>query len=324
MDLSIIIPIYNVEKYLQKCVDSLFCQDLPKEEYEVILVNDGSPDKCGEIADEYAAKYSNIRVIHQENRGLSVARNTGLAAATGEYIQFVDADDFLEPNILRTLIKQIKENDLEVLRINYQNVNENYEVFEPNKQPKLFSNFDETVCDGITFLNERLGFACYAVQFIIKRDLLRNCFFKPDIYFEDTEWAPRMLSKASKVASTDLICYNYLTRQGSITKATTEEKKRKLVKDRIALIESLLLQSNRKNDKRWYNGMIANIVIPLLSDIAGYNAKQRNIIISSLKEKRIFPLSSFHCSKSGRRKLIFINISPKIYCSVMHIIRASR
>ena len=96
---SIIVPIYRVEKYLSQCVDSLLCQTL--EEIEIILVDDGSPDNCGRIADEYARQDSRVKVIHQENAGLSAARNTGIRAATGEYIGFVDSDDWAGPEMFR-------------------------------------------------------------------------------------------------------------------------------------------------------------------------------------------------------------------------------
>lgn len=130
MLLSIIVPIYKVEPYLRKCVDSLLVQDLSPEEYEIILVDDGSPDDCGKIADEYAARFSNVRGIHQENGGLSVARNTGIMTAQGKYIQFVDSDDYLEPDVLGSLVGRAERDDLDVLRFNYRNVNERYEEYE--------------------------------------------------------------------------------------------------------------------------------------------------------------------------------------------------
>ena len=92
--LSIIVPIYGVEQYLCKCVDSLLAQDLPASDYEIILVDDESPDACPQICDEYAKEHANIRVIHQTNAGLSAARNAGLKVAKGEYVCFVDSDDY--------------------------------------------------------------------------------------------------------------------------------------------------------------------------------------------------------------------------------------
>ena len=128
MKLSIIVPIYNVAPYLRKCVDSLLVQDI--SDSEIILVDDGSTDDSGWIADELVnafrlsplASRLLLRVIHQSNAGLSAARNTGIAAATGNYIMFVDSDDYLQPNVLGTLMEQVEREHLDVLRFRYQNV----------------------------------------------------------------------------------------------------------------------------------------------------------------------------------------------------------
>ena len=121
MQLSIIVPVYNVADYLAKCLDSLLAQDLPQNEYEIIVVNDGSTDNSGEIAQQYADKYANITLINQGNQGLSGARNTGIKCAKGDYIQFVDSDDYLEENVLGGLLKQVEKDNLDVLRFKYQN-----------------------------------------------------------------------------------------------------------------------------------------------------------------------------------------------------------
>ena len=210
LKLSIVVPIYKVEQYLHKCIDSLLDQDLPPDEYEIVLVDDGSPDKCAEICEEYAARFAHVKVIHRENGGLSAARNSGMAIAQGRYIQFVDSDDYLEPNVLKTLVDNMIADRLDVLRFNYQNVNENYEIFEPNKTNKPFVDYLDKPCDGLDFLSERLGFGCYVWQFMIRRELLEGCMFQEGIYFEDTEWTPRLLLKAKKVNSTDMMTYNYL------------------------------------------------------------------------------------------------------------------
>ena len=118
--LSFIVPVYNVSPYLRKCVDSLLMQDC--EDNEIILVDDGSTDDSGTICDELAAAYENIRVIHQQNGGLSAARNAGLKAAEGEYICFVDSDDYWEENVLGGLMEQVEREKLDVLRFDYQNV----------------------------------------------------------------------------------------------------------------------------------------------------------------------------------------------------------
>lgn len=317
--LSIIVPIYKVEPYLRKCVDSLLAQDLSSEEYEIILVDDGSPDDCGKIADEYAAKFGNIRTIHQENGGLSVARNTGIFAAQGKYIQLVDSDDYLEPNVLGFLVERAERDDLDVLRFNYRNVNERYEEFWPNKTPKQTWGYEESVVDGAVFLNERLGYACYAVQFLIKTGIVKDCLFKPNIYFEDVEWTPRMLLRAKRVTSTKEVVYNYLVREGSITKVQTEEKKRRIVEDKMALVASMRQQMKMVNDTRWYEGMISGTVISILGCVVKDFYAERNAYVGRLKQAGVFPLSDYHLNKGALRKRKLINISPRLYCWILKL-----
>ena len=318
LKLSIIVPVYLVEAYLRKCVESLLAQDLSIEDYEIILVDDGSPDGCPAICDGYAKQQRNIKVIHQANRGLSTARNTGIEAAEGEYIQFVDSDDYLEPNVLKTLIEQMDSDNLDVLRFNYHNVNERYVVFEPYKVNKLYVDYSETVCNGETFLTERLGFGCYAWQFLLRASLLNNCRFKEGIYFEDTEWTPRMLLKAGRVASSSLMVYNYLMRSGSITQSSDVIKKRKVLEDRLGLIDSLKTQMVDIADKRWFEGMIATTALTALGDISIYFWKERDIYIRRLKRTEIFPLSSYHSTPSAGRKIRLANISPSLLCMMLH------
>lgn len=319
--LSIIVPVYNVSKYLAKCLDSLICQDLKLEEYEIIVVNDGSTDNSEEISRQYEEKYSNIKVVCQENQGLSGARNTGVKIALGKYIQFVDSDDYLEPNVLRTLVDKMETNNLEVLRFNYQNVNENYEVYEPYKEHKPYVDYRDEVCDGLTFLTERLGYACYAVQFLIKSELLKKegNTFKSGIYFEDTEWTPRILTQAKRVTSTDLMVYNYLLRQGSITNSVSIEKKRKVLEDKMQLVSSLKQQMLDKADKRWYEGMISATVISIMGCIVADFYKEKNKHLKRLNDLDVYPLSYYHASKLAARKIKFINFSPRMFCWLLHL-----
>ena len=175
--LSFIVPVYNVAPYLRKCVDSLINQDY--DSYEIILVDDGSTDNSGTICDEYASpSFINsltrsvvIKVIHQKNGGLSAARNTGIEAAKGEYIMFVDSDDYIEPNVLGSLMLQIEQQELDVLRFDFQNVNEQHEIYLPDKYPHQIDTRVDYVL-GEEYLNSRIGYGCYAWQFIIRREIV--------------------------------------------------------------------------------------------------------------------------------------------------------
>ena len=110
---SIVVPIYNVEKYLHECVDSILTQTFT--DFELILVNDGSQDNSGAICDEYVSKDKRIKVIHQVNQGVSVARNNGIKCATGRLIGFVDADDYIAPDMFKGMVNYLEANDLDVV-----------------------------------------------------------------------------------------------------------------------------------------------------------------------------------------------------------------
>lgn len=319
--LSIIVPVYNVAAYLRKCVDSLLNQSLSTSDYEIILVDDGSSDGSGSIADEYASRFNNVRVLHQENRGLSGARNAGILHAEGNYVQFVDSDDYLEPDVLPKLIQRMDDDDLDVLRFNYRNVNENGEEVNPNKQYRPFVDYSSTVCSGIDFLVNRLGSACYACQFIIKRRLLDRCLFMEGIYYEDTEWTPRMLVIAGRASSANAICYNYLIRQGSITKITDITKKKKSIEDRLTIIKLYYGQMEKISDISWHKCMISDMVLGVLSKVSVDFYHEREDYINQLKALGVFPLSYKKSTTSGFRKKLLINISPLLFCSLL---KASR
>lgn len=320
MILSIIVPVYNVEAYLEKCVDSLLNQDLSPAEYEIILVNDGSTDSGGRICDRYAGEQDNIRVIHQTNRGLSAARNTGISAAKGRYIQFVDSDDYLNPNVLRGIVYQMETQKLDILRINYQNVNSQGKVFEPNKYSKPFVDYSEEVCDGLTFLNERLGYACYAVQFVIKASILKQegNSFKEGIYFEDVEWAPRILLQAQRVASSPAMVYNYLYRRNSITRDVNQHKKKKAVEDKLTLVESMKKLGQTTSDSRWFNGMISQTILSIIQEISCSFYSEKEKYIDAIKKLRVFPLSTYQATPQAAHKIRLANLSPKLLVLVYH------
>lgn len=315
--LSFVVPVYNVAPYLRKCVASLLDQNIPKEQYEIILVDDGSTDSCPEICDEYDRMFNNIHTIHQKNSGLSAARNTGIQAAQGEYICFLDSDDYWQPEVLDGLITQIDRDNLDVLRFRFQNVNENYEVFEPYKHDHSKDNdYSEVPTDGVSFLNSRMGTQCYASMFILRHELLNDCIFTPGIYFEDTDWTPRMLSKAKRVASTKTIVYNYLMRAGSITNAVEYCKKKKVLDDKIHLIASLqqqaidLRKSGRYN--RWYRDMISDTVVSIIGMLSVDFYADKDLYLLKLKELDVYPI----VSKSLKARLI--NLSPTFAVNLLH------
>lgn len=332
--LSIIVPIYGVEQYLRKCVDSLLSQDI--DNYEIILVDDGGTDGCPAICDDYVRRLENgdwklenvqIRVIHRGNGGLSAARNSGLEVAQGEYIMFVDSDDYVERNVLKGLLTQVERDNLDILRYRLQYVNPQYEVYNPYKtDPFKGNDYSEEPTDGITFLNTRMSTACYAWAFIIKRDLIvdsrkskvdrQDCLFTPGIYFEDTDWTPRMLVRAKRVASTKTVVYNYLQREGSITNAVNRSKQQKVLDDKMRLVKTMQRQSQelqaQGKDNRWFKKMISDTVISIIGILGVQFYQERTTYLAQLQQMRVYPI----VSKSLKARVI--NISPSLFIKLIH------
>lgn len=320
--LSFIVPVYNVEQYLRKCIDSLLAQDIPSSEYEIILVDDGSPDKCPQICDEYAAAHKNVQVIHQKNGGLSAARNTGIEVAKGGYICFVDSDDFWEENALGGIMLQIEREQLDVLRFDYQNVrigvDGQYEVFYPYKNHHTVDRREDVV-DGIAYLNERMGYNCYAIQFIVRREIAP--LFADGIHFEDVDWLPRMMLKAKKVKGTSKIVYNYCAREGSITQEKDDVTKRhRNVNDALIVIERLKPLYDSNPNCYWIYNMVSFTTMAILNTVSRYFYKQRTDYIKKLQKIGVFPLSVDDIGGSYMFKARLCNFSPYVGITYLHII----
>ena len=327
-EVSVIVPVYKVEPYLHQCVDSILAQTFT--DFELILVDDGSPDNCGAICDEYAAQDRRVRVIHLDNGGQGRARNIGMDQATGKYIIFLDSDDYWQHNVLAGLMEQSERDKLDVLRIKYQNVrikNEGvnelkneweYEVFNPYKRDyRLDNDYSEVPTDGVSFLNSRMNTQCYAVMFIIKRDLLEGCLFTEEIFFEDTDWTPRMLARANRVASTATIVYNYLVRIGSISRAVSREKQQKVLDDKIRLVREMqrqaeaLRQSGRYD--KWYHRMIADTVVSIIGMLSDGFYTDKHDYLKQLEAANIYPITNTSL------KARLVNLSPRLAVELLHL-----
>ena len=261
-----------------------------------------------------------MRVIHQENAGLSAARNTGIVVAQGEYIMFVDSDDYLQPNVLRTLIEQIECDNLDVLRFRYQNVRESGEAFAPYKDMTNYNDYSANPTDGLTFLNERMGNQCYAVQFIIHREIVLKELFTHGIYFEDTDWTPRMLLRTKRVASSELMVYNYLWREGSITLSQEDiHKQRKQLNDKINLLRKLNEWGYQVADRRWFDGMISALMVNIVGIIASRFYAERKKYMRQIKSMHLLPLSSYHIALRAQRKVKLINLSIDLAIWILYL-----
>ena len=180
MILSLIIPIYNVEAYIHKCIDSISQQNC--KDIEIILVNDGSPDKCPSICDEYTNNNKNITVIHQTNGGLSNARNSGLSKAKGDYIWFIDSDDWIHEKAIAIILDELKQEEVEILGFSGIDFFEKVNRFE---EPNQLMTIETTNGNNYLKINGQLNPTAW--NYIYKASFLKNnkLTFKERLIHED-------------------------------------------------------------------------------------------------------------------------------------------
>ena len=217
MKLSIVIPLYNKEEYIDRCLKSLLAHELLPNEYEIIIVDDGSKDSGAQIASTYARRHENIQFFSQENSGPSVARNKGLDASKGDYIYFLDADDFLAPNVLNSLLKIAEQNKLEILEFDTKEVKDGS---VPDSLSHNLEDLDIHVMDGISYIAE-FGFRNEAWRYIIHKNLLSDTgirFIEGTLY-EDVIFTASLFLKAKRIAKVDLDVHRYVTVENSIVRS---------------------------------------------------------------------------------------------------------
>lgn len=220
MKLSIIIPVHNVEPYVEKCLRSCTDQDIPLSDYEIIIVNDGSQDNSLAIVNRVSKEFSNIIVLSQKNAGLSTARNNGLSIATGEYVWFIDSDDRIKSNCLGRILNTIIKNQCDGLRILAVNI-----ISGREKSRYNLSKLTENVYSGIDLLKSKFWEPC--VPFTIYRReflIINNLKFVEGIFHEDTEFSPRAYFFAKKIAVLSEIFYYVNFNPNSITRSVNNKR----------------------------------------------------------------------------------------------------
>lgn len=243
--LSIIIPVYNVEDYLPKCIESVINQTYPN--IEIILVNDGSTDGSGIICEAYSKDNSKIQVIHKANGGLSSARNVGLDAVNGKYIAFVDSDDWLDVDMYKTLIELLEVNNADIAACGFKEVFSDKTISHSDTGMVTLLNREDAINSLVSDENS-VRFEVWNKVF--KKELIGNLRFKDRQIFEDVYFDRNIFLKLSKVVYIDKPFYNYLKTRDGNTNSHFNEDKLKVFKefdDFIAdLRNNLLLESSKR------------------------------------------------------------------------------
>lgn len=297
---SIIVPVYKVESYIKRCVQSLLNQTF--HDVEIILVDDGSPDQCPMMCDEFAKEDARIKVIHKKNGGLSDARNVGIEAATGEYIIFVDSDDFISPSACEEL-SHYAHNSYDILIA--------AAVVEGAKLDLSHISAQQGAMSGPAYLKRAFSeqkAAMAAWLNIYKRDFLNNynIRFKCGILHEDEEFTPRALLKAKSVIVTGVSFYHYIVREDSIT---TQKDKRKNLMDFYSTCCELEPVFRAVEDIELRDCLLDSLARKYMSLYYSSNAFRygksyyhRGLVLRNAKKARTRCKATLYC------------ISPRIYC----------
>lgn len=209
--ISIIVPVYNVEKYLNKCLDSILAQTF--EDYELLLIDDGSSDKSGNICDEYEKKDKRVKVFHKENGGLSSARNAGIDAACGEYIGFIDSDDYIDNDMFEQLYNDVTKNDADVAVCGIYNCYRNVVRLECSRN--IYKIVDNE--EALRLVLESKIVSVHACNKLFKKECFVEDRFPVGMTSEDAYTIPELLSKCQKIVINTTAKYYYVHRSNSIT-----------------------------------------------------------------------------------------------------------
>jgi len=219
--ISIVVPVYGVEKYLRRCVDSLLSQTY--EHVEIILVDDGSKDRCPAICDEYAGKDERVRVIHQENAGLSGARNAGIDAAGGEYLAFVDSDDYVAPDFIESLYQLIEDTGCAIAQCRFAYVQGEALAEEKSQSFRIYRG--ECLMEQLYGAEEEATYFVVAWNKLYKRELFGEIRYPLGRIHEDEATTYLLFHEGRKLAFLDRALYGYYTENtGSITASFSKKR----------------------------------------------------------------------------------------------------
>ena len=311
MKFSVIVPVYNVEKYLPKCIESIINQT--NQDFELLLVNDGTKDNSQNIIDDYVKKYpTKIKSFIKENGGLSDARNYGVDRASGEYIVFVDSDDYINDKLLEALNEHISNYTfVDVIGYNFVNMNEAYEKLNVTTRPKKENLSGENAIIelvlGKQYFEPAWSFA-YRTEYWKKN----NFKYIKGLYHEDFALTPIVILKAAKVSFIDFDGYFYINTQNSITRNVNTQKERKLAEDLLKgydyLSSELEKTSTNEYAKSLFMSYIANSLIYRLENLS---SSLKNWYRKELRKRNVAKYIINNTFKRKIRKLL-IRIKNRI------------
>lgn len=316
--ISIIVPVYKVEKYLSRCVNSLINQTY--RNIEIILVNDGSPDNCPAICDDFSKKDNRIKVIHKENGGLSDARNIGIENSTGKYLSFVDSDDWVEDDFIETLYSNIINENADISIINYTLIWNNGKIRVNDYIGDYYVYNQE---EAIKELLKQKKFQCMVCQKMYKREIFSDIRFPLGKIYEDVAVSLPTFLKADKVVVSGDPKYYYFQREDSIVNEKFNEEKLFF----LDCCNEIIDYSNKHNeifDKEAYNfylGALLILIMQLYSDDKTIDSEICERLEKEIRKnkKHIFLNSVIDLNKKIALLLILLRIPRKLIYNIWRL-----
>lgn len=306
--ISIIIPVYKVEEYLEKCVDSVIKQTY--DNLEIILVDDGSPDNCGKICDQYSKKDKRVKVIHKENGGLSDARNAGIDISRGEYISFIDSDDYVEIDYIETLYNSIIKSKADLAVCAHKVVYSNGSVID-----KATNNYYEyTSKEALKHMLYDQDLDLSAWGKLYKRNLFDNVRYPKGRIFEDAATTYKLIDNAKKVVVYSMSKYFYIIRKKSITTNNFTMKKMDLIKstdEMCTFIKNKYPDLEQAADRRMMYAYMSTLTQFVKSNCKNSEVEDKLMTYIKNNSKKI--LKDKQIPKRDRIALISIKFGIKFY-----------
>lgn len=300
---SIIIPVYNVEQYLDECVKSVLAQTYT--DFEILLIDDGSPDNSGALCDKLAKEDSRIRVFHQENRGLSGARNTGIRNAVGEYLQFLDSDDWwASPDVLREIADRLDLIDADVLSYDYR------KSYDGKLSATYFGSAADAPTDlgddSLDYMISNSLWVTGACNKAIRRSLFDggDLFFREGITSEDIDWTLRLALKARRFDYCSTVAFVYRQRNGSISHSISLKAVGILVSNVEECVK--LLRDADEDKARVMTPFVSYQYATLLHNYAGLAKAER---VSPLDDRVRALLPLLKNSSNGKVRFMYLSTS---------------
>lgn len=315
--ISIIVPVYNSEKYLERCINSILNQTYA--DFELVLINDGSIDNSGRICDSFAKKDSRIKTIHQTNKGQAEARNRGVIESSGEWLCFVDSDDCINPWYLEYLYRAVLENDVNISACGFIEADCIKESFFEKQE---YFSVCYKINDGNTVILQKKHSNTYWTVWgkLILRSIVCDNLFKTGKIYEDNEVAPKWLYESKKIAVIDLPLYFYTINESGTTKNSFSEKKLDLLwalEEQIKFLDSISFSNTKMEIVILYMNSSISLSKSIEKEL-GMKKKSKQILSNSKRVVREY-ISKEKLSRK-EKETVFQFLHPKM-SKLMKILR---